>query len=216
MGFDPAGGGSDAAELAYRYGGWFAPLVTATGAETADGSAMAAYVLKHRRDDCPVVIDMGGGYGGAVSMRLEDNGLGARDGAASKLVKFNGASASAARTKDGSLSFVNRRAEAYFRFREALDPDQPGGSVIALPPDPELRADLAAPTWSLRPNGIVLESKEDLRKRLGRSPGKADAVVMALAMGDQAVKRQMKRGAFGQMPQVNVGHAAIKARYKGR
>lgn len=208
MGFDPAGGGSDAAELAFRYGGWYGEIVTAKGADTADGSSMAALLMKHRRDACPVVIDMGGGYGGAVAMRLEDNQV--------EYVKFNGAVASAARTKDGSLAFVNRRAEAYWKFREALDPDQPGGSVIALPPDPELRADLAAPTWSLKPNGIVLESKEDLRKRLGRSPGKGDAVVYALAMGDQAVKRQAKRGATGRMPEVNLGYAGLKARYAGR
>jgi hypothetical protein len=29
--------------------------------------------------------------------------------------------------------------------------------------------------------GILIESKDDLRKRLGRSPGKGDAVVMCLA-----------------------------------
>jgi hypothetical protein len=195
--------------IAYRYGGWFGNMVAVEGADTADGSSMAALVMKHRRDNAPVVVDMGGGYGGAVSMRFDDNEV--------AHTKFNGATASAARTKDGTLSFVNKRAEAWWTAREELDPEQPGGSVIALPPDPELRADLAAPTWSLRPNGILIESKDDLRKRLGRSPGKGDAVVMALAMGDQAVKRQMKRGgAFGQLPQVNIGHSAIKARYKGR
>jgi hypothetical protein len=209
MGFDPAGGGSDQAVIAYRYGGWFGNMVAVEGADTADGSSMAALVMKHRRDNAPVVVDMGGGYGGAVSMRFDDNSI--------AHTKFNGATASSARTKDGTLSFVNRRAEAWWKCRDELDPDQPGGSVVALPPDPELRADLAAPTWSLRPNGILIESKDDLRKRLGRSPGKGDAVVLALAMGDQAIKRQMKRGgAFGQMPQVNIGHAAVKQRYKGR
>lgn len=204
MGFDPAGGGSDEAVIAYRYGGWYGEMIAAKGADTADGSSMAALLMKHRRDAAPVVIDMGGGYGGAVSMRLDDNQV--------AFIKFNGAVASAARTEDGSLSFVNKRAEAYWRFREELNPDRHGGSVIALPPDPELRADLAAPTWSLRPNGILLESKEDLRKRLGRSPGKGDAVVMALSTGEQAVKRMAKRGAMGQMPEVRIGYAALKTR----
>src|SRR4051812_13855711 len=48
-----------------------------------------------------------------------------------------------------SLGFANKRAEVWWKFREALDPDQPDGSAIALPPDPELRADLCAPTWKL-------------------------------------------------------------------
>lgn len=202
MGFDPAGGGSDHAALAYRYGGWIGELVAVKGQDTADGSSMAALLMKHRRDNAAVVVDMGGGYGGAVALRLQDNGI--------EPVKFNGAVASAARTKDGSLGFVNKRAEAWWKLREELDPDQPGGSPIALPPDPELRADLAAPTWSLRVNGIQIESKDELRKRLGRSPGKGDAVVYALAMGEQAVKRQAKRGFGGHMPEVNIGYSSIK------
>ena len=208
IGFDPAGGGSDQAVIAHRYGGWYGPLIAVDGPDTADGSSMAALVMKHRRDNAPVVVDMGGGYGGAVSMRFDDNSV--------PHVKFNGASASDARSKDGTLSFRNKRAEAWWRFFEELSPDQPGGSVIALPPDPELRADLAAPRWTMGPAGILIESKDDLRKRLGRSPGKGDAVVMALAMGEQAVKRQAKRGAFGQMPQVNIGHSALKQKYGGR
>jgi len=47
------------------------------------------------------------------------------------------------------LTFANRRPEVWWKFCEALDPDQPDGSAIALPPDPELRADLCAPTWKL-------------------------------------------------------------------
>ena len=80
----------------------------------------------------------------------------------------------------------------WWKFREALDPDQPDGSAIALPPDPELRTDLCAPTWKLGARGILLESKDgssgfgNLRQRLGRSPGKGDAVVMAWSEGNAA------------------------------
>src|SRR4051794_24916402 len=58
--------------------------------------------------------------------------------------------------------------------------------------DPELRADVCAPTWKLSARGILLESKDgssgfgNLRQRLGRSPGKGDAVVMAWSEGNQA------------------------------
>jgi len=71
-------------------------------------------------------------------------------------------------------------------IREALDPDQPDGSAIALPPDPELRADLCTPTWKLTARGILLESRDDIRKRLGRSPGTGDAVVMCWSEGNAA------------------------------
>lgn len=201
MALDPAGGGRDDAVLAPRYGGWYAPLVTANGPETADGSATAAMVVKYRRDGCPVVVDVGGGYGGAVLVRLDDNGIPHH--------RFNGAEASVARTKDGQLGFVNKRAEAWWRFREELDPDQEGGSAVALPPDPELRADLASPCWSLKARGIQIESKDELRSRLGRSPGKGDAVVMALSEGAKAAVHAVRH----KRPlTVNLGHEQMKRR----
>lgn len=200
MSLDPAGGGRDSAELAIRHGGWYAPLVSAQGAETADGSSTAATVVKHRRDNCPVVVDLGGGYGGSVTMRLTDNGV--------ATVGFNGANSSTAKTVDGKLSFYNKRAEAWWKFREALDPDQEGGSTIALPDDPELVADLTAPTWELKPNGILIESKDSLRKRLGRSPGKGDAVVMCLSEGTRAAARA--RSNTGSKPKVVMGYGATR------
>lgn len=171
MGVDPAGGGRDSEVIAYRYNGWCGELIETQGKETADGSTTASRIVKHRRNHCPVVVDVGGGYGGAVQMRLTDNEI--------KTIRHNGASESNRKTRDKALAFANKRAEVWWRMREELDPDQEGGSIIALPPDPELRADLAAPTWELRARGIQIESKEEIKKRLGRSPGKGDAVVMA-------------------------------------
>lgn len=136
MGFDPAGGGRDAAVLAFRHGGWYGKLVSEQGASTAEATTGTAAILMHRRNNCPVIVDHGGGFAGAVRTRLSDNGI--------PVVAFNGANASTARAVGTNLPFANQRAEAWWRFREALDPDQEGGSVVALPPDPELRADLEA------------------------------------------------------------------------
>ena len=62
-------------------------------------------------------------------------------------------------------------------MREALDPIS--GDDIALPPDPELLADLTAPRWSITTSGIQVESKKDIVKRLKRSPDCGDAVVLS-------------------------------------
>ena len=193
MGYDPAGGGNDAAELAIRHGGWFAEPETVQGEETADGSSCAAFILKRRRNNAAIVVDVGGGYGGQVTLRLKDNGV--------SYVAFNGAGAPSGRTVDGNLRFANKRAEAWWRFREALDPDQQGGSVIALPPNPELRSDLTAPIYSIGPRGILIESKDDLRKRLGRSTGKGDAAVMSLSEGDAAIRRGLNVARKDNLPQ---------------
>jgi len=203
MGFDPAGGGGDAAELAFRHGGWYGELITAKGSDTADGAAAAATIFRYRKDNAPVAVDVGGGYGGAVTLRLKDNGV--------AHIGFNGANSSTHKTIDGQLGFSNKRAEAWWRFREALDPDQQGGSAVALPPDPELRADLAAPIYSVGARGLVIESKDELRRRLGRSPGKGDAVVMCLSEGN-AAQRKLLRGAQVEQSTANMGYSKLKKR----
>src|SRR5690606_40793861 len=67
-----------------------------------------------------------------------------------------------AKTRDGLLGFYNKRSEVIWRFREALDPDQEGGSPICLPDDPEMIADLTAPTFKVVNGKIKVESKEDV------------------------------------------------------
>ena len=201
MALDPAGGGADSAELALRHGEWVGELVSEQGPETADGAAAAATVVKYRRNACPVVVDTGGGYGGAVTMRLAENGV--------MLTKFNGANASLGKTRDGSLGFVNARAEALWRVREELDPDQDGGATLALPPDPELRSDLAAPTFKVTSRGILIESKDELRKRLGRSTGKGDAVAMLIGPGNHAAQKHLSLS--GAAPRVLQSRQAARS-----
>lgn len=205
MGVDPAGGGKDSEEIAYRHGAWFGETQSTLGGDTADGSASAGRIMRIRRNNAPIVIDVGGGYASGILVRLKDNGI--------DHVPFNGAAASTAHTKDGKIEFANKRAEAWWRFREELDPEQEGGSVIALPPDPELRSDLVAPQFlprALEVGGkIQIESKEEIRKRIGRSPGKGDAVVMALAPGHRAVLRSISARS---QPKVIRSHANRKRR----
>jgi hypothetical protein len=208
IGLDVAQGGNDATVLAARYGGWYAPLVRKPGKETRDGSDVAAMVAAARRNRCSVIVDVGGGYGGGTLLRLKDNGIPA--------VGFNGARGSTAKTRDGQLAFCNKRAEAWWRFREELDPDKEFGSAIALPRDASIKADLAAPRWELTARGIKIEDKDQIRKRLGRSPDDGDAIVMCLAEGARAAARQLRAQQSPERPQrANVGYAHMKQRFGG-
>ena len=202
MAIDPAGGGPDSAILAWRHGGWYAKLVQLKGEDTRDGSAMASAVVARRRADVPVIVDMGGGYGTDVTSRLRENGITCQP--------FNGANKSTAIGKD-QVRFVNARAEAWWKFRDELNPDQEGGSQIALPDDPEILADLTAPTFEVKTSGIQIESKEQIKKRLGRSPDKGDAVVMCLAPGNRAIKRQMNSWVSNK-PKIQLGYSSAKRR----
>ena len=75
--------------------------------------------------------------------------------------------------------FHNLRAELWWGLRERLDPEK---EPVALPPDDELLAELASIKYKIDAKGAIqIESKEDMKKRLGHSPDRADAVVLACA-----------------------------------
>ena len=100
------------------------------------------------------------------------------------------------------LGFTNKRSQAIWQFREALDPNQDGGSPIALPNDPALLADLTAPTFEVGPRGIKVETKEDVVKRLGRSTDRGDAVVMAWYSGGRRLIAGRLISSRGRKPEV--------------
>lgn len=74
--------------------------------------------------------------------------------------------------------FINLRTECYWRTRAALDPR--GATPLAIPAKHEKVArELGAHRFSYTSKGqIKLESKEELRKRLGKSPDMADALTL--------------------------------------
>lgn len=212
IGVDPAGGGEDNNVFAIRHDGWYGELMVIPGKETPTGTSIAGEVIALRRDNSLVVLDMGGGYGGVCYSHLKENNI--------DVFAYKGAEKSMRRTSDGKLKFINRRSEAYWRFREALDPGIAGGSTIALPPDPELVADLAAPAFEVKPNGIQITPKEKLIEELGRSPDKGDAVVMAWYSGAKIESnyaewqqaQAQKTGLGGRMPQVLMGRQHYSTR----
>lgn len=172
---DIAQGGLDTTTIATRYDAWFAPCKQFPGRETPTGNEVAGIVVAERRNGCAIGIDMGGGYGGSTAMRLKDNGI--------EVVGHKGSEASVRRTSDNLLGFFNKRAEVYWRFREALDPAQDGGSMIALADDPELISDLTAPRFEVTSRGIKITPKDKVVEMLGRSPDKGDATVICWSVG---------------------------------
>lgn len=202
----------DQTVLAPRYDGFFPELTAVKGSETPHGRDVAALVLRIRRHNAVPVIDVGETNGAEAFAHLEDNGISCE--------RHLGVDQSVARTKDKHLKFFNKRAEVYWKFREALDPEQDGGSPIMLPDDPMLVSDLTAPHWELTPNGIKITPKKELVKELGRSPDKGDAVVQAWSSGARAVthlglwREDQRSGNFSgkRRPAINMGPRRQPAR----
>lgn len=72
--------------------------------------------------------------------------------------------------------FLNRRAEVYWNLKGLVERGE-----IGLPANDELLSELRAVRYLVRNGKIVLEAKAEIKKRLGRSPDKADALALALA-----------------------------------
>lgn len=210
VGVDVSGGGADPMILAPRYDGWYAPFTEIPGKDIpshSPGKFAAGQVIMIRTHQAIVVVDMGGGYGGSCYEQLKENGINPK--------AYKGSEASVRRTADGQLGFTNIRTQSLWLFREALDPSQPGGSPIFLPPDQMLLADLATPTFLIKSGKIQAESKEDVCERLGRSPDRGDAVVMAWSAGPTYLtdgdawreKQSEDQGLSGRAPRVVMGRA---------
>lgn len=81
--------------------------------------------------------------------------------------------------KEASEHFMNLRAQVAWTLREALDPANP--EAIALPQDLEMQAQMSGIKYKINKQGKVqLQSKEDMKKTLGYSPDKFDAIAIAV------------------------------------
>lgn len=171
LGVDVARGGQDSTVLSPRYDNWFDEQRVYPGSSTPDGNAVAGLVMKEiRLGTTSINVDVIG-VGSSVFDILRARGM--------NVCAMHASEKSTKHDKSGQMSFRNRRAEWWWKMREALDPDS--GSNLALPPDRQLMADLCAPRWKLSAQGVQIESKEEIIKRIGRSPDKGDSIVYANA-----------------------------------
>lgn len=159
----------DQTVIAPRHGLTVAPLVKRPGRLTPDGQDVVALILPLWQSQVPVHIDATGIGLSAYNVSQMHNITAKRIIAAEKTDWVD--------SKFPHLRFVNLRSAMMWNVRLLLDPEGgPEETRLALPPDPELLGDLCAPRYALKLNGIGVESKEDIRERIGRSTDAGDAV----------------------------------------
>lgn len=168
VGTDVARSGEDKTILALRYGLRIHELRDYFHQDTMATSGNVVGILD-ANPSAYAMIDTDG-LGAGVTDRVREQEYDAR--------AFHAGAKSDKRDRSGELGFVNVRAAAWWNLREKLDPAY--GPGVELPNDPELIGDLTAPHWKVASNGrIQIESKEEIKKRLGRSTDRGDAVVQA-------------------------------------
>lgn len=171
IGLDVARFGPDNSVICFRQGRDAAsrPWVRVNGQNTV---AVARWAFEqYMRNNCAAMIVDTGGIGGGVYDQLELMGINVYS------VDFSGSP-----DNDSQERYLNKRAEMYGRTRDWI---KKGG---CLPRDDSraegkgLSYQLTAPTYTYQGDvKLQLESKKDIRRRLGISPDEADALAITFA-----------------------------------
>jgi hypothetical protein len=176
MGVDPSRGGDDETAIAIRFNDWIAPLHLTKGKYVEDGDAVRDIIQNLRIGNPQINIDVVG-VGSSPYDSCKKMGW--------SVMPINGGGAAVDRNgkpitdRTGLLRFKDMNAMLAWKLMEALDPQY--NPTLMLPPDPKLKAELCSIRRASIDGGVVtIESKKEIKKRLGRSPDRADAVKYAL------------------------------------
>jgi hypothetical protein len=182
IGVDPAGQGDDATAIAWRRGHCITRLERRHKLTTMEIAGLVAKIIT---DDKPakVAIDVGG-LGVGVYDRLVEQG----HGDVVVAVNFGGKAVEPPPLDDAgkpSGGNANRRAELWNNMRTALQ------GRFSIPDDDALHADLTSVGYKYDSSSrLLLESKQDMKRRGMPSPDSADAVALCFSEpGGAAIPR---------------------------
>lgn len=168
VGVDPARFGMDKTAFAFRVGDVIESIQYHSKEDTMQTAGRAIAAVGGDKS-IPILVDVIG-VGAGVVDRLEELEYAVRG--------INVGRKSTATDISGEIGFRNLRSELWWMMRELLDPVN--RHDIALPPDDLMTGDLTAPQYKYTSTGMIqVESKDDIRTRIGRSTDGADAVMLA-------------------------------------
>lgn len=163
LGVDVARFGDDDTVFALRKGIRVRIALEANGIDEMDTAGRAMRMAKDE-GVTSLKVDATGGYGTGVVDRIKEDGM--------QVHGMN--SSNGSRDPD---QFYNIRAEWFWDLRERFR----DGRIALDPDDTDTAHELSVLKYKFKGSRIVIESKEDLKKRLGKSPDRADAVMLAFA-----------------------------------
>lgn len=176
VGVDPAREGKDRTSIIFRQGrkAWGLRYL-----QNKDNMDVAGVILGILKAATPYVervfVDIGGGAG--IVDRLHEMGYRTRV----RAINFGSKATDPVRDR-------NKRTEMWREMRDWLAQELP----VSIPDDNALHADLSAPSYKYTSsNQLLLESKEDMRKRGLRSPDGGDA--LALTFAEPVITPEMER-----------------------
>lgn len=167
IGADIAAYGNDRTVIAIRCGNAIVDLRVYMGKNTRETAGLIMQAAREYKVEVIHVDEIGIGRG--VVDSLEESGY------------VNCGVNVSERARDNER-FTNLRAELYWGLRERLSPESVDG--VSLPVRDDLLGELCGLKWKVNAVGkIQMESKDEIRRRSGKSPDLADAIMLAFADG---------------------------------
>jgi hypothetical protein len=206
LGVDIAGMGRDSSVLCPRYGNWVPHIEKFQSGGTANHMEMVGRIknrIASRR--AKAFVDTIG-EGAGVYSRCDELGLcktESKDGDPGTDQVYSvkgseGASDDAGeKLKDitGEYKFANMRAYLAWAVRDWLNPVFNGKAC--LPPDDDLTQELTGTRYKFRSDGsIIIEPKEDIKKRINRSPDKFDGLAHTFYPVEDAPEEEVNVGNY--------------------
>lgn len=169
IGVDVAWGGTDESVICVRRGPRVEFFRGVFGYDSVQVAELVVDVIKEVGPYDSVYVDSIG-YGAGVIATLKRMSI---DGKPVRVVPVN-VSSRAMKRED----YFNLRAELYFRVRDFV---RTGQLPPATPTDDKLRQDLTDIRVDFSTGRALIEPKDQIRKRLKRSPDRSDALAMTFA-----------------------------------
>lgn len=175
IGLDPARFGDDGSAMARRRGRKVTKVERREKLDTMECAGWAKQVIDTEKP-ARMFIDVGG-LGAGIYDRLKEMGY----GEIVRPVNFGSAPLEPPKFDENGREIpgpLNRRAEMWLKSKEWLE-DEAGADI---PDDDALQADACGPSYKYDSNTrLVLEKKEDMRRRGAKSPDGWDAVALTFA-----------------------------------
>jgi hypothetical protein len=176
VGVDPAGKGADSTAIAWRRGHCITKIEKRHGLDTMEVAGLVAKIIREEKP-AKVNIDVGG-LGVGVYDRLIEQGYGDTVNA----VNFGGKPIEPPpldETGKPAGGPANRRAELWSNLKRALQ------GRFSIPDSDSLHADLTSVGYKHASDGkLLLEAKEDMKKRGMPSPDEGDAMALCFSEPD--------------------------------
>ena len=176
LGVDVARFGADSSILFPRQGLRSFNYVELRGVRSNDIAARVMLAKKNWGQEMEFVDGTGGFGSGVIDFLIQA-------GESPQEIHFS--------SKAMDSRYYNRRAEMWFEMAEWV---KRGG---ALPICQTLKKELTAPTYSFKNGKLILESKEQIKDRLGFSPDRADALALTFAIPDMPAENSFEAQLFG-------------------